>query len=118
MERKIETYLYLGQLLELWRVDSKDLKRWSRDGLLPRLRANYQDLFHKDDIRNFEQKWSSELHRARVKKEVENLKRTQMAFEFSTLIHQCESPFGEDLPYPMEGVSHRKKHKKGTLPRI
>jgi hypothetical protein len=115
MKPTSETYLYLHELRDLWNVSANHIRHWKRDGLLPGHTTVSGLLFHKNDIANFARKHASLLRAAVVEKEVENIRKTQMAFEFSTLIHNLESPFGETYPTGMAMVIHTRKFDTSRL---
>lgn len=107
MEQPLETYYYTRQLQELWKVDVSDLRRWRRDGLLLALKTTTEYLFHIDDIRKFETKHATQLLRARCAKEVDNIRKTQLAFDFSTLIQDLDAQWVDKMHVRRGEVFHQ-----------
>ena len=118
MKHKMETWLYIHELRDYWKVETAIIRRWGRDGILPSLSSAMGRLFHKDDIAKFEKNWPNHLLHAQVQKEVEDIRKTQMELDFCTTIHMASDPFGDIPDAPRGPIVHKTKRRKRTLPRI
>lgn len=82
-----QTWLDLIELRKRWKVSRAWLIRLHRAGRLPIVSTVNGPLVHKDHYEAFERLHPEEIRLGVVEKEVEDITRTQLKFEFSDLIH-------------------------------